>query len=407
MWSQPRCYGREMSTRSRAPASTRSCASAIRSRGSGSPSGYGQRAVARCRRQCARRLPLRGDREVVAPKQADGDVGPEQRSKRKRRPVLARPVGGDDRVVGGDRGVEVDVVREGNLDDAVYAVGGVSTNLARRVGLVQRDDMRGHGRVDRLDVAAAPHGCDDLGAAPARELRSERAHAAEYAVHEHRRAGHRPVAEHRPVRGDTWDAQARAHFVADFFRELDSLLGGHHGQLRGGAERAIRLGTVDPDSLTDATGVHTFPRAFDDARAVAVRDNARKRHPETEPVDALLRVAGIDAGKVHPHPDFSGTRLRRGKVAHPQHFRGRALLVVPCGPHHRALQEAGAESRSHGQGTSEASHAQRRPLADRGSGRRADARARRGQELRPAATVHVPRGCGEIGIRASFRCSWG
>jgi hypothetical protein len=179
--------------------------------------------------------------------------------------------------------------------------------------------------------------------APARELRSERAHAAEHPLHEHRRAGHRPVAEHRPVRGDTWDAEARARFVADFCRELDRLLGGHHGQLRGRAERAIRLGTMDPDTLTDATGVHAFPRAFDDAGAVAVRDDARERHPETEPVDALLRVAGVDAGEAQPHPDVPGTGLRRGKVAHPQHLRSRALLVVPGGPHHRALRRADGE----------------------------------------------------------------
>jgi hypothetical protein len=89
-----------------------------------------------------------------------------------------------------------------------------------------------------------------------------------------------------------------------------------------------------PSALTNATGVHSFPRAFDDARAVAVRDDARERHPETEPVDALLRVAGIDSGEAQPHPDFSGTRLRRGQLAHAQHFRGRTLLVVPSGPHH-------------------------------------------------------------------------
>ena len=78
--------------------------------------------------------------------------------------------------------------------------------------------VRGHDRVDRRDVAPTPHSCDDLRTAPARELCSERAHAAQYAVHEHRRAGDGPVDEHRPVRGDTWDPQARADFVADLLR---------------------------------------------------------------------------------------------------------------------------------------------------------------------------------------------
>jgi hypothetical protein len=59
-----------------------------------------------------------------------------------------------------------------------------------------------HGRIDLIEVAAAPHGSDHGGSAPERKLSGHRSDPAEQAVDEGRRAGHWAVAEDRPVCSD-------------------------------------------------------------------------------------------------------------------------------------------------------------------------------------------------------------
>ena len=87
--------------------------------------------------------------EVVAAEQADREVGEQHWPERDHGAVVAGGVGGDDGVVGGDSGVEVGVVGERDLDDAVHALaGGVGTDNVDRVGLIERDSVR-DGWVDR------------------------------------------------------------------------------------------------------------------------------------------------------------------------------------------------------------------------------------------------------------------
>ena len=103
------------------------------------------------------------------------------------------------------RGVEVDVVGEGDLDDAVDAVGRVRADGGGRVRVVERDGVvrRAGGTCSRSLLRR--DGADDGRAAPARELGRERADAAEDAVDQHGPAGDRAVGEHRPVGGDPRD----------------------------------------------------------------------------------------------------------------------------------------------------------------------------------------------------------
>ena len=53
---------------------------------------------------------------------------------------------------------------------------------------------------------------------------------------EDRRTFDRPVPEDGAMGGDAGNAQTRAHLVADVVGERDRLVGGHHGELRGGAK---------------------------------------------------------------------------------------------------------------------------------------------------------------------------
>jgi hypothetical protein len=91
----------------------------------------------------------------------------------------------------------------------------------------------------------------------------------------------RPVRHQRGrVRGDAGKAQARGKPVIDVARQPHGLLVGHYRQPRGGAKRHDTTARGRPtradrrDPRVDAV---TY--GVDDAYAVAVRHNARERHP--------------------------------------------------------------------------------------------------------------------------------
>jgi len=84
---------------------------------------------------------------------------------------VAAGVGGDDGLVLGHGGVEVDVVGEGDLDDPVDAAGCVRPDGADRVGLIQGDGLRDRGGVHLRQIAALADRPDDGRAAPVGELR--------------------------------------------------------------------------------------------------------------------------------------------------------------------------------------------------------------------------------------------
>src|SRR6266511_5613743 len=70
-------------------------------------------------------LLLRYGWEVVAAQKTDGHVVEQHGPEREVGAVATGGIGGDDRVVPGDRGVQVNVVGQRDLDDAINAVGRV------------------------------------------------------------------------------------------------------------------------------------------------------------------------------------------------------------------------------------------------------------------------------------------
>src|SRR3954453_7794497 len=135
------------------------------------------------------------------------------------------------------------------------------------------------------------------------------------------------------MRGDAGNSQTRAQLVADVLRERDRLRFGHHGQLRGGAEGTVGLRSVDPDALSDAGTVDFVAGRVDDARPVAVRDHPRVRHPLTDPVAPLLRVARVDARDSDADANLARSRLGVGHLADLKHVRRGSRPVIPSCEH--------------------------------------------------------------------------
>src|SRR3954454_18846705 len=129
--------------------------------------------------------------------------------------------------------------------------------------------------------------------------------------------------------GDAGNSQTRGQLVADVVRERDRLLIGHDGELRGGAEGTVGLGSIDPDALSDACTVNFVAGRVDDACPVAVRDHPRVGHPVTDPVAALLRVPGIDARDGDADANLARSRLGVGHLADLKYLRRRSRPVIP------------------------------------------------------------------------------
>lgn len=159
----------------------------------------GQRSFMRRGGQVDRGLLLSEWREVVAAEQPDREVGEEHRPEGKLGAIGPGGVGGDDGVGCRDCGVEVCVVGEGNLDDAVYATWRERANGVDRIRLIERHRVR-DGWIDLVKIGPVHHGADDGRAGPSRNLRRHRADNAQDALDQDRLAFHRSVAEDGTMR---------------------------------------------------------------------------------------------------------------------------------------------------------------------------------------------------------------
>ena len=330
-----------------------------------------------------------------------------------RRPVLARPVRGDDGVVCGDCGVEVDVVREGNLDDAVHAVGSVSHDPGPQ-GLVsaRRRAWPRPGRPPRCRRDAAQFG-PTLRTAPARELCSERAprrrvrHArawcrrspGEAALfgHQSRRhqEAHRPVrsrhavfarcsaqrrlGRHRKRRGKVWTSvgsvsESGSTVPSRIARsglplQLTVVPAEQAVESPGGSQRRSRACLGIP-------GITAHRAVFGDG-PVTGTTGARAWRTRRR---GLARCTARALGRCGGHRNCAASRRHRGGRPGRGHARGRAGRARPCGPV-RAYAPDGVDR------VIEVAFGQRRP---RRRSRRKQCRHRRVRDARGPAGVSVP-----------------
>jgi hypothetical protein len=126
------------------------------------------------------------------------------------------------------------------------------------------------------------------------------------------------------VRGDARNPEACARLVVDLVGQLHSLVSRHDGELGSRSEGAVGLRPLHPHTLSDSAVVHALSDGVDDAGAVAVRNDARERHPVAHPVAAFFRVPGIDAGDRNPNSDLAVARLRVRHLTDLEHLPRRS-----------------------------------------------------------------------------------
>ena len=93
---------------------------------------------------------------------------------------------------------------------------------------------------------------------------------------EHARALRDAREQDRLVGGIGWNAEARSGVHAGVGGQRHGLFRRQHDRLRGGTEGASPLAVPNPDALAHPRRRNAFAHLLDLARAVAVRNDARK-----------------------------------------------------------------------------------------------------------------------------------
>src|SRR6202012_2180913 len=128
-----------------------------------------------------------------------------------------------------------------------------------------------------------------------RKLDGTESHGSGGALHKHSApADHAGDVDGAGTR-DTGNAEGGALLKVDIRRQRNGLFCGDDGVLRGSAEGTIGLSAEAPDALAEPVGGNVLSEFVDGARAITVRDDARKRHAGAEGIFALFGVAGIDS----------------------------------------------------------------------------------------------------------------
>ena len=146
--------------------------------------------------------------------------------------------------------------------------------------------VRARGARELPLLLAADRG-DDGGARPGRELDRGVPDGPRTALHQHdaaargrpatRRVGPELVHGERAVRGHRGDAEARGDVEADAVGQAHDAVGGHDGELLGGAGGALVGGEEQPDAVADSQPVDALADGVDDAGAVLVRHHLPER----------------------------------------------------------------------------------------------------------------------------------
>ena len=131
------------------------------------------------------------------------------------------------------------------------------------------------------------------------------------------------------MRGDSWNAEARALLEGNAIGKTDGLPRRHCRVLRRRAEGTVRLRAEAPHPFADARRVDARAHRVDLARAVALRNHARIRHGRAQPSLPLLDLARVHARCPQPDAHVTGSRLRIRHLADDEDVRGFALLFVP------------------------------------------------------------------------------
>ena len=148
---------------------------------------------------------------------------------------------------------------------------------AYRIRGVEGNHFRNDPRVDPRNIIAPTHGPDHPGTSPGGQLSRHGTDSTEDAMNQQRRAGHRTVAEDRPMSGNARDPQACTSLVADLVRQVDREVARNDRVLSSRAERTVGLCPIRPDPCSDPNRVDSITDRVEHAAAVAVRNDKRER----------------------------------------------------------------------------------------------------------------------------------
>ena len=180
-----------------------------------------------------------------------------------------------------------------------------------------------------LGLGRRTDGRDHLGAAPFGELHGIVTDGAGAAGDEYRLSHDRAVAIEAGPRGHGGDAERGAFRKRQIVRQRRHQMFGERNVFSRRAERAaVALAVEQPDALAGLEPRDAVADLVDDARAVAVRNDARIFHRAIAAA-AAADIGGIDAGRLQPHPDFARAGHRRRHLAIGQHLGRGARSLVP------------------------------------------------------------------------------
>src|ERR1700727_2823876 len=132
---------------------------------------------------------------------------------------------------------------------------------------------------------------------------------------------------------DARNAETRTLLHRNLGGQWCNVIDWYDREFRRCAEGAIRLRSVTPHISAGPFGTDVRTDLVNSARAVAVRNHTRIRHPDSERVSTLLGVTRIDARGRDAYADFAGTCGPVCHFADFQHVASGTLLFVPRGSH--------------------------------------------------------------------------
>jgi hypothetical protein len=119
-----------------------------------------------------------------------------------------------------------------------------------------------------------------------------------------------PVLKKAAVRRHPRDAKAGSRLEARALGKSHRILRRDGDVFGRGAEGLAALRFINPYALADPRSRHARPDRVDDARAVLMRNHARKRHLHAAvPASTQFRIGRIDPGEMDPDAHFARARF--------------------------------------------------------------------------------------------------
>ena len=231
--------------------------------------------------------------------------------------LVGSSVGGDLLMGLEDLGVELEVVRDGHLDDPLHAVGGPRADRGGRVLGSVVDDQLGARLAGQAGLLVGAHGGRHPGSAPAGELDRSVTDRPRPARDKYPRTLDRAHGKQTPVRSQRRNPKARTEVQQPLVGQRHRLFTGQGDPLGGRPLSPPPLREIEPHVLADSRRRHALADRDDLAGAVMTGHDLRV--PGIEGASgARPHVRRVDSAHAEPHQDLPGAGLRPRQLHQPQ-----------------------------------------------------------------------------------------